>query len=412
MPRASSAHTIAVAEGDPTATVRLTTEQASLIASLKIGAVSPLPSGEWRITGIRKVGVIRLGDTELRIHPKTPIDRLFYLLARGNQWGEWFDESVSLRATDQLLPAVAEVFGRWSERVLRGGVLQGYQERRSAEPFIRGRWLVTEQIGRRQGLPLPAELSYDEYTIDIAENRLVRSAARRLLAVGGLPARTSARLHRTDRLLGSVNLLTRGHPLPSVAFDRRNERYRPLISLARLILSGESLEYLGGGHSASGYLLNVAAVFEDFVAAEVARHARAFDGDIVPQDVSSLDSSGLVLIKPDLVWRRGGRIRAVLDAKYKIVKNDAYPNADIYQMLAYCIRHNVPEGHLIYAEGEPAPHEILVQSEGVDDAVVRIYGHAVDLSLPPAMIEERMRAITTRALGTPTNAPRPRATHS
>jgi hypothetical protein len=67
-------------------------------------------------------------------------------------------------------------------------------------------------------------------------------------------------------------------------------------------------------------------------------------------------------------------------------------------MLAYCIRHNVPEGHLIYAEGEPIPQEIAVQSVGVDGAVVKIYGHAVDLSCPPLQIENRMKAIIDRAL--------------
>ncbi len=398
MPTTSSIRVVEVTEGAPWATLRVSIEQAAEIAALKIGSVSPLPNGEWRITGIRKVGVIRIGDTELRIRPKTPIDRLFYLLSRGNQWGEWFDEDALLSTTDTLHAVMADVFGRWGERVLRGGVLQGYEERHSAEPFIRGRWLVTEQIGRRFGMPLPAELQYDEYTTDIAANQLVRSAARRLLSFGSVPSHARARLHRIDRRLANVNLLTRGDDLPTIRFDRRNERYRPLIALARLVLGNESLEYLEGASSASGYLLNVAAVFEDFVAAEVARHAAASGGEVVSQHVSRLDLMGHVTIKPDLVWRRGGRIRAVFDAKYKIIKNDAFPNADVYQMLAYCIRHNVPEGHLIYAEGEPIPQEIAVQSAGVDGAVVRIYGHAVDLSCPPLEIEARMKAITDRAL--------------
>lgn len=398
MQATSSVRTIEVTEGTPWATLRVSIEQAAAIAALKIGSITPLSNGEWRITGIRKIGVLRIDDVELRIHPKTQIDRLFYLLARGNQCGEWFDEDVLLSTADSLYPAIAEVFGRWGDRVLRGGVLQGYQERRSAEPFIRGRWLVTEQIGRRFGMPLPAELAYDEYTTDIAENQLVRSAARRLLSLGSLPSHVSARLHRVDRRLANVKLLTRGADLPPVRFDRRNERYRPLIALARLVLGDESLEYLGGTSSASGYLLNVAAVFEDFVAAEVARHARVFGGEVISQHMSDLDFAGHVTIKPDLVWRSGGRVRAVFDAKYKVVKNDAYPNADVYQMLAYCIRHNVPEGHLIYAMGQPIPQEIAVQSAGVDGSVVRIYGHAVDLSRPPVEIEARMQAITAHAI--------------
>src|SRR3546814_9160852 len=55
----------------------------------------------------------------------------FYLLSRGNQWGEWFDEDAFLSTSDTLYAVIAEVFGRWGERVLRAGVLQGYEERRS-----------------------------------------------------------------------------------------------------------------------------------------------------------------------------------------------------------------------------------------------------------------------------------------
>lgn len=320
------------------------------------------------------------------------------MLSRGNQWGEWFDEDAFLSNSDTLYAVVAEVFGRWGERVLRGGVLQGYEERRSAEPFIRGRWLVAEQIGRRFGMPLPAELQYDEYTTDIAANQMVKSAARRLLSIEGVPNHVRARLHRIDRQLVNVSLLTRGRDLPTIRFDRRNDRYRPLIGLARLVLGNESLEYLDGASSASGYLLNVAAVFEDFVAAGVSRYASAHGGEVISQHVSDLDLVGRVTIKPDLIWCCGGRVRAVFDAKYKIIKNDAFPNADVYQMLAYCIRHNVSEGHLIYAEGEAIPQEIAVQAAGLDGAVVRIHGHAVDLSRPPLEIETRMKAITDRAL--------------
>ena len=120
------------------------------------------------------------------------------------------------------------------------------------------------------------------------------------------------------------------------------------------------------------------------------------------QQASKLDIAGQVSIKPDLVWTSDGSVRAVFDAKYKIVKNDAFPNADVYQMLAHCVRHNVPEGHLIYAEiyaeGDSLPHEIAVQSAGADGAIVTIYGHAVDLSRPPGEIETRLSAITDRAL--------------
>ena len=45
------------------------------------------------------------------------------------------------------------------------------------------------------------------------------------------------------------------------------------------------------------------------------------------------------------------RPRAVIDAKYKAEKPAGYPNADLYQMLAYCTALRLSDGHLVYAKG-------------------------------------------------------------
>jgi len=39
----------------------------------------------------------------------------------------------------------------------------------------------------------------------------------------------------------------------------------------------------------------------------------------------------------------------VVDAKYKAEKPSGFPNAGVYQMLAYCLRLGLPEGHLVNA---------------------------------------------------------------
>jgi 5-methylcytosine-specific restriction enzyme subunit McrC len=276
-------------------------ESASALAQLGIASVTPMLTGEWRVSGVSKVGVIRLGDIEVNIEPKVPLENLFYLLARGREWGAWFEHSIRVDTVDALYPAIAQAFATWAEQVLQAGPVRGYRPVRQAEPAIRGRWLVSEQIRVRHGLPLPAELQYDEFTVDIDENQLMRSAARRLLNFSGLPEALHTRLLRIDRQLQDVTLLTRGRPLPSVHFDRRNERYRPVVALAELILTNGSLDHRVGGTSATGFLLDLPRVFERFVEAEVTRAARPYGGTIVPQLGTWLDRDSHVRIRPDLV---------------------------------------------------------------------------------------------------------------
>ena len=72
-----------VTEGDRAATLRdVDFETAAALERLKIGSITPVAPGEWRISGIRKVGVVRVRGIEVRIQPKTRIDRLFFLLSR------------------------------------------------------------------------------------------------------------------------------------------------------------------------------------------------------------------------------------------------------------------------------------------------------------------------------------------
>ena len=71
-------------------------------------------------------------------------------------------------------------------------------------------------------------------------------------------------------------------------------------------------------------------------------------------------------MRPDFVWSHGGRARVVVDAKYKAEKPSGFPQADLYQMLAYCTVLGLDEGHLVYAKGteEPAVHVVREAASG------------------------------------------------
>jgi 5-methylcytosine-specific restriction enzyme subunit McrC len=263
---------------------------------------------------------------------------------------------------------------------------------RASEPTIRGRWLVGEQIRRRTGIPLPAELSYDDFTIDVPENQLVRAALRRLLAMPALPPEVRVRLRRSDRVLSAVEPTRRGTPAPSITFDRRNEHYRPLIALAQLIHANESIEHRTGDVLASGFLLDLPRVFEDYLAVAVADAAQPYGGRILSQDARPFDLDGRATIRPDLIWTHEGRVRAVFDAKYKAEKPEGYPNADLYQALAYAVRLRLPAAHLVYAAGGALAARYQIVELGKV-----VVAHALDLAKPPGLIDADVQAIVAQA---------------
>jgi 5-methylcytosine-specific restriction enzyme subunit McrC len=103
-----------------------------------------------------------------------------------------------------------------------------------------------------------------------------------------------------------------------------------------------------------------------------------YGGRVQAQSHGYLDVAGRVALRPDITWEVGGATVAVADAKYKAEKPSGYPNADLYQLLAYCTVLGLKVGHLIYAKGneDPVRHSV----RGAD---IEIICHALDLDQPP-----------------------------
>jgi 5-methylcytosine-specific restriction enzyme subunit McrC len=104
---------------------------------------------------------------------------------------------------------------------------------------------------------------------------------------------------------------------------------------------------------------------------------------LVPQAPRRLTSK--IPIRPDLVLRAEDQDLAVADVKYKELKPDAWPYADLYQLLAYCVSLNLPSGLLIYASGR-SYEEHIVEGAGVSLGII-----GVEMSGSPRDLEARVR---------------------
>lgn len=352
---------------------------AIVLADLDVATFKPMPDGLWRIESVRKVGVVRVADTQVEIRPKVPVSRMFFMMGYSLGRNFWLDHEINLDKEESLLPAIAHAFLLQCARATSHGLLRGYRTMEESAPVVRGRPDIAAQITRRGGLPLPAEIIVDEYTVDIPENRVLLSAGRILQTMPGLPAGSRIQLRHALSEFAGVAMLSTGAPVPEVRFNRLNSHYRNAVELASLILRYSSVEHRSGKVTATAYLFDMWRIFEDFLSSTLKSSLEQFGGTAeLQRNKEFLDLGNRLELRPDIVWTHNRQVRAVLDAKYKAVKLANFPNPDVYQMLAYCTRFGLREGHLIYARGqeEPITHHIY----GVD---VRIHCHAVNLGLPP-----------------------------
>lgn len=352
----------------------------ALRSSGLVTAAPSLAAGWWTIGPTGKVGVARVGPVEIWVAPKIAIRRLFFLLGYARDQRSWRDEDLALQEDADLLTAIASAFVRQAERATQHGLLQGYRVEETSSPVVRGRIRTAEQLKRRFGMAVPLEIRYDEYDVDIPENQLLRGAADVLLRLGGISTCTRRSLMHLVRLTADVTPPRAGTPLPRWHPSRLNARYHLALRLAELIIRGGSVEQAAGTVRISGFMLDMARLYEDFLTVALGGALTRAGGLCRPQDSWHLDEADSVPMRPDLVWYATGSTAptAVIDAKYKAEKPSGFPNADLYQMLAYCSVMGLPRGHLVYAKGNEVALSHIVRGAGTE-----IFQHTLDLDQEP-----------------------------
>lgn len=372
----------------------LTTAQVATLATVpELVTLTPTVGGRWRLAGRQRVGTVRLGRNdgviELRIQPKLPVRRLLGLL--GDNDDIWQHAQITAATDDLLVPALATVFARAAERVLRGGVLHGYVYREDALTVVRGRIRTSAQLSRRMGMPTAIEVAYDDYLADIPENQILLGAIELAQTLPGVADTTIALLrHLGGRLVGVVPVRP-GAPLPPWRPTRLNERYTAALKLAELILSGASLQQEGSqAIQIDGFILNMAQIFERFLTRQLTTGLLPYSLRCAAQQGHRLDQQRRVRFQPDILVYRDGRPTVVVDAKYRTL-DGAPPTGHLFQLISYCTALGLSEGHLVYASGTPSAEPYRIKNSDI-----RVHAHVLDLNQKPADLAIAVTSLVNR----------------
>jgi 5-methylcytosine-specific restriction enzyme subunit McrC len=381
----------ALTEGQSVHLTDLTTAEAAALNRSRLVSVEPDADG-WQVTAAYAVGALQRGDLVVRVTPKVGIVQVLALLARAHGIrGLDLDASlVGLSPDADLSSVLAVLFAQEAASAMASGPVRGYRTEEQTLPVLRGRLRMREQHLRRFGLPVPLEVTVDEWTLDTDDNRRIRAACRQLLTLPQVPDMAQQVLRRLDRTLAEVQLPPAGLRLAPWAPTRLNARLHRLLHLCDLVLAQTSIEHVAGLTQTHGFVLNMAWLFEKLLAQLLSEQCPG----LTTQESLSLDTLSRLRIQPDLVFHDVHGPIAVADTKYKLLDDKgAVPNADVYQLITYCARLGLTTGHLIYAAGEPHPEPFDIVGTGV-----RLVIHAVDISQPIRHIEDRVGDLTSRIL--------------
>lgn len=208
------------------------------------------------------------------------------------------------------------------------GLLHGYREAASETAQVRGRIDFAEHIRRPLTGTFPVVA--DEFTSDIALNRVPAAAARLLLNRPDLSPTIRGDLTAVAALFPPTD-----DGPDDFTFDARTAPYRRLIDWCRLVRSA------AGPGDAIGFLVNLEHLFQCYVGTVLA------SSRVTPQFRLSLPAVRgpfpPVDLRPDFLTES-----AVWDAKWKPLRPAGPDPADVQQVLAYAAAVGVGTAGLVY----------------------------------------------------------------
>lgn len=263
-------------------------------------------------------------------------------------------ENTSLQTLNRpLFEALIGFFLKEVSDVIKKGIRSQYTRVQERKPYLKGQLQTSKQLNQRPGCLNSFHISYDEFSPDRAENRLIRSALSQVMKW----SKNSDNLRLGSELQFALDDIpcSGNHVLDFRQWS--NERslvhYRNVKPWCELILSYQSPVSLSGLHNGISMLFPMENLFERYVAIRLGKSlqpslklkTQANSCALVIHKPRSGKSQEWFRLKPDIVvsdktsheplyvadtkWKRINEKQATAKQKYGISQSD------MYQMFAY-----------------------------------------------------------------------------
>lgn len=342
----------------------LSPEQAGVLDDRYAQAVAvdpPWRRPTWRLTAQGYVGYIPVDDTlHLALQPKVPLGNLFRMLEYAYRVGDFDDGLVSLESLAELYERLAVLLAKRILERGRRGYYRAYVPHEERAAVVRGR-LDVRRLAAAPWDPQPY-CHYQEHTADVEDNRILAWTLYTVAHSGLCRPAALATVRQAYRSVGTRVALEeieaarcRGR-----LYHRLNEDYRPLHALCRFFLDNSGPGYRQGERAMVPFLVDMARLFETFVAEWLAAHIapglRFRAQRQVLWDRRNAQYSQIDLLMED---EATGVPLCVLDTKYKAANGPS--DDDVYQIIFYALAVGCREAILIYPRPLARPTDTTIQ---------------------------------------------------
>ena len=332
-----------------------------------------------------------------------PILNVYYLLCYA--WGRVQERNITRLARLGNLSNVQDLLGKvlagGVNHVFRRGIDRGYVERREDLPGIRGKLAVSETAKRALRSQSRAACDYEELSIDILSNRILRTSLHKLLSPRiALDGHVRSEVRSAYRRLHGVSIIhLRRNTFRQNQPGGNRRLYQFLLSVCWLLYENSFVNETSGQIPFRDFRRNEAtmwALFEEFVTGFYKQEQEEFRVNPNGRGVkwakkgwaTDEDRARIPVMQADLILESPER-RIIMDTKYykdalaggrRFGKGKLH-SGNLYQLLAYLRNResNRPdgprhEGILLYPEvGEPLRADIRLEGFRIQARTVNLH---------------------------------------
>ncbi|HAA85636.1 MAG TPA: hypothetical protein DCE14_04695 [Kosmotogaceae bacterium] len=279
------------------------------------------------------VGSFSAGGVQFQINPKIPVNNLFYIISKVYDLVEVkpLDQLVHLSASYELIEYLLRLLLEETERLLRQGLFSRYLAFCDRLNVIRGK-LIMKTLAQRSWDISEIECAFHEYTPDVLENQLVLSALNNAAKIPTVRIFSSSVSNVINKLWAVSDRKLTGKDVDKVIFNRLNNRYKKVLTLARFFLDNIGLKDESGGQHVRGFFIDMNKLFEKYVE-RLLKEKQWGNIQIKTQHSEQFARQPDITVKPDIIFFEDDLPRLIIDVKYK--RSNKPSSEDIYQMNAY-----------------------------------------------------------------------------
>lgn len=253
--------------------------------------------------------------------------------------------------------------------------------------FYKGKLNIGEHIKANVAHKERFYMQYDEYQVNRAENRLIKTTLLKLQK----QTKSTENAKEIRQLLTSFELVDISvnidKDFSEISLGRDTKDYEKLLDWSEVFLRNKSFTTFSGSKKGNALLFPMEKVFEEFVAHCVRRIFRDESHGIYK--ISSQDTGHYLFdnprkfgLRPDIVVKKSNLPPVIIDTKWKRLNSNSSNNygisqADMYQMYAYSKKYHTSDIWLIYPLNEDITNlgdiRFIAEQDEETRVIVRIF---------------------------------------